>query len=204
MRTSIATVSLSGSLVEKLHACAAAGFDGVEIFEPDLIAGDHSPEEIRALAARLGLSLNLYQPLRDLEGVDQTTFADNLRRARATFVTAQRLGIDTVLVCSNAGATATVDDDDVSASQLRRIGDLAGSLRPVPPEEIRPPADDREFRDFLNGEYQAYLLAMQDYLNCLGREHESATKEVNEIMARWMLWFGDDARIHSDSTKPRP
>lgn len=29
MKTSIATVSLSGSLVEKLHACAAAGFDGV-------------------------------------------------------------------------------------------------------------------------------------------------------------------------------
>ena len=38
MKTSIATVSLSGSLIEKLHACAAAGFDGVELFEPDLIA----------------------------------------------------------------------------------------------------------------------------------------------------------------------
>jgi hypothetical protein len=78
MRTSIATVSRSGSLVEKLHACAAAGFDGVEIFEPDLIAGDHSPEEIRALAHRLGLRLDLYQPLRDLEGVDEASFADNL------------------------------------------------------------------------------------------------------------------------------
>ena len=75
-------------------------------------------------------------------------------------------------------------------------------LRPVPPEEVEPPADDREFRDFLNQEYQVYLLAMQDYLNCLGREHESATKEVNEIMARWMLWFGDDARIHSDGREP--
>ncbi len=124
MRTSIATVSLSGSLVEKLHACAAAGFGGVEIFEPDLIAGDHSPEEIRALAARLGLSLDLYQPLRDLEGVGEETFTDNLRRAGATFATAARLGIDTVLVCSNVG-TATVDSDDVSADQLRRIGDLA-------------------------------------------------------------------------------
>ena len=50
MKTSIATVSLSGSLTEKLHACAAAGFDGVELFEPDLIANDHSPEEIRALS----------------------------------------------------------------------------------------------------------------------------------------------------------
>ena len=124
MKTSIATVSLSGSLTEKLHACAAAGFDGVELFEPDLIANDHSPEEIRALSSRLGLSLDLYQPLRDIEGVDEDTFADNLRRAGATFATAQRLGIRTVLVCSNV-ATATVDSDEVSADQLRRLGDLA-------------------------------------------------------------------------------
>jgi 4-hydroxyphenylpyruvate dioxygenase len=124
MKTSIATVSLSGSLIEKLHACAAAGFDGVELFEPDLIANDHSPEEIRALSSRLGLSLDLYQPLRDIEGVDEEVFAENLRRAAATFTTAQRLGIGLVLVCSNV-ATATVDDDEVSADQLRRLGDLA-------------------------------------------------------------------------------
>ena len=49
MRTSIATVCLSGTLVEKLHACAEAGFDGVEIFEPDLVGvagqprGDRRP-----------------------------------------------------------------------------------------------------------------------------------------------------------------
>lgn len=124
MKTSIATVSLSGSLTDKLHACAAAGFDGIELFEPDLIASDHSPEEIRSLARRLGLSLDLYQPLRDLEGVDDRTFADNLRRAEATFATAQRLGIRLVLVCSNV-ATATIDSDEVSAAQLRQVGDLA-------------------------------------------------------------------------------
>lgn len=124
MKTSIATVSISGSLVEKLHACADAGFDGVEIFEPDLIASDHSPEEIRGLARRLGLSLDLYQPLRDIEGVDEATFVENLRRAGATFATAQRLGIGTVLVCSNV-ATATVDSVEHSAEQLRRLGDVA-------------------------------------------------------------------------------
>src|SRR3954447_955944 len=124
MKTSIATVSISGALTEKLHACAAAGFDGVEIFEPDLIASDHSPEEIRSLARRLALSLDLYQPLRDIQGVDEGTFADNLRRAEATFATAHRLGIEKVLVCSNV-ATATVDSDEVSAGQLRRLGDLA-------------------------------------------------------------------------------
>ncbi len=37
MKTSIATVSLSGTLGEKLEAIAAAKFDAVEIFENDLI-----------------------------------------------------------------------------------------------------------------------------------------------------------------------
>jgi len=124
MRTSIATVCLSGTLASKLHACATAGFDGVEIFEPDLIAAPEGPEEIRALADRLGLTLDLYQPMRDVEGVDAAAFSAVLRRAEAKFALMQRLGMDLVLCCSNV-ATATIDDDEVSAGQLRRLGDLA-------------------------------------------------------------------------------
>ncbi|BDV30589.1 4-hydroxyphenylpyruvate dioxygenase [Microbacterium terricola] len=115
---------VSGTLVDKLHACAAAGFDGVEIFEPDLIAAPESPEEVRALAARLGLTLDLYQPMRDVEGVDEAGFERVLARAEAKFALMQRLGMDLVLCCSNV-ATATIDDDDTSAGQLRRLGDLA-------------------------------------------------------------------------------
>ncbi len=126
LRTSIATVCLSGTLTDKLHACAEAGFDGVEIFEPDLVASPASPEEIVALGRRLGLSFDLYQPFRDAEGVTEDTFAAVLRRARHKFGLMQRLGIDTMLVCSNVG-TATIDDDTVSASQLRRLGDEAAA-----------------------------------------------------------------------------
>lgn len=126
MRTSIATVCLSGSLTDKLYACADAGFDGVEIFEPDLVVGDHSPEEIRALTDRLGLRIDLYQPFRDFEGVAPDLLEENLRRARARFETTRRLGADTVLVCSNV-ATATTGSDQVAAEQLRRLGDLAAS-----------------------------------------------------------------------------
>jgi 4-hydroxyphenylpyruvate dioxygenase len=126
MRRSIATVCLSGSLEDKLHACADAGFDGVEIFEPDLVVNDRSPEEIRALADRLGLSLDLYQPFRDFEGVTPQLLEENLRRARERFETMRRLGVETVLVCSNV-ATATVGSDEVAARQLRRLGDLAAS-----------------------------------------------------------------------------
>ncbi len=124
LRTSIATVCLSGSLTDKLHACAEAGFDGVEIFEPDLVASSSSPDEIIALARRLDLTLDLYQPFRDAEGVTEDVFTSVLHRARSKFQLMQRLGIDTMLVCSNVG-TATVDDDEVSASQLRRLGDVA-------------------------------------------------------------------------------
>ena len=126
MRHGIATVCLSGSLEDKMDAAAAAGFDGIEIFEPDLVASDLSPEEIRARAERLGLSLDLYQPFRDFEGVTDDLLEENLRRARARFETMNRLGIETMLVCSNV-ATATVDSDEVSAAQLRRLGEVAAT-----------------------------------------------------------------------------
>ncbi|QTX03538.1 bifunctional sugar phosphate isomerase/epimerase/4-hydroxyphenylpyruvate dioxygenase family protein [Agromyces archimandritae] len=126
MLTSIATVCLSGGLVEKLHACAAAGFDGVEIMDADLIAAYESPEEIRALCDRLGLTIDMFQPMRDIEGVSDDVFAENLRRAEAKFDIMQRLGTDLVLVCSNV-ATASVDDDAVAAAQLGLLADAAAA-----------------------------------------------------------------------------
>lgn len=42
---SIATVSLSGTLDEKLRAIAAAGFEKVEIFEADLLSFNGPPRD---------------------------------------------------------------------------------------------------------------------------------------------------------------
>ncbi|MFC0582803.1 sugar phosphate isomerase/epimerase and 4-hydroxyphenylpyruvate domain-containing protein [Micrococcoides hystricis] len=128
MKTSIATVCLSGTLEEKLHACSAAGFDGVEIFEQDLIVSPMSPEEIKALAQRLNLTLDLYQPFRDFEGVDEAALTANLHRAESKFRLMNRLGIDTILVCSNV-ATATINDDEVFVRQLRALGELASKYK---------------------------------------------------------------------------
>lgn len=83
MKTSIATVCLSGTLRQKLRAASAAGFDGVEIFEQDLVVAPESPEQIRDYADKLGLSLDLYQPFRDAEGTanpsSRTPFAASRR-----------------------------------------------------------------------------------------------------------------------------
>ncbi len=69
MKTSIATLSIAGSQPEKLDAIAAAGFDGVEIFEPDLLASDLTPAEIGRMVRDKGLEITLFQPFRDFEGL---------------------------------------------------------------------------------------------------------------------------------------
>ena len=124
MRRSIATVCLSGTLEEKLAAAAAAGFDAVELFEPDLIASPHTPAEVRRRCEALGLEIALYQPLRDFEAVPDDRFAANLRRAEAKFAVMEELGADTVLVCSNVSPHA-IDDDALAAAQLRELAERA-------------------------------------------------------------------------------
>ncbi|MFC5929453.1 sugar phosphate isomerase/epimerase and 4-hydroxyphenylpyruvate domain-containing protein [Cryobacterium melibiosiphilum] len=124
MRSSIATVCISGSLGDKLTAIADAGFDGYELFELDLVTSRLSPEEVVSRSADLGLSIDLYQPFRDFEGVTSDTLALNLRRAEHKFALMNRLGIDTMLLCSNVG-TATLPGDAVAIDQLGALAALA-------------------------------------------------------------------------------
>jgi 4-hydroxyphenylpyruvate dioxygenase len=116
-RRAIATVCLSGTLEDKLTAAAAAGFDGIEVFEPDLIASPWSPGEIAARCADLGLAIDLYQPFRDLDSTEPERFARNLRRAEHKFGVMEQLGVDVVLVCSSVSPDA-VEDLDQLAEQL--------------------------------------------------------------------------------------
>ena len=122
MTRSIATVCLSGTLEEKLAAAAQAGFDGVELFEPDLLASPLSPAEIRARLAELGLTLELYQPFRDFEAMPEA----DLARAEAKFALMQELGAELLLVCSNVSPGA-IDDDALAAAQLRELAERAAA-----------------------------------------------------------------------------
>ncbi|MBG0560404.1 bifunctional sugar phosphate isomerase/epimerase/4-hydroxyphenylpyruvate dioxygenase family protein [Actinoplanes aureus] len=124
MRRSIATVCVSGTLDDKLTAAAAAGFDGIELFENDLVVSPRSPDEIRTRCADLGLSIDLYQPFRDFEAVPPAQLRANLERAERKFDVMAALGVDTVLVCSSVSPDA-VDDDELAASQLSMLADRA-------------------------------------------------------------------------------
>jgi len=125
MQRSIATVSLSGTLPEKLEAIAAAGFDGVEIFENDLLYYDGSPRDVRQMCADLNLAITLFQPFRDFEGCRRERLARNLERAERKFDLMQELGTDLVLVCSNTVADS-LGERDILVDDLRELAERAG------------------------------------------------------------------------------
>ena len=124
MKTSIATVSLSGDLSEKIRAIALAGFDGVEIFENDFIAFDHSPREVGRMVRDAGLSVTLFQPFRDFEGLPEPFRAKAFDRAERKFDVMQEIGTDLILVCSNVSVHA-IGGVDRAAADLNELGQRA-------------------------------------------------------------------------------
>jgi len=125
-RRSMATVCLSGTLDDKIAAAARAGFDGLELFENDLVVSPWSPGEVRARCAELGLTIDLYQPFRDFEAVPAALLRANLDRAERKFDVMAELATDTVLVCSSL-SPAAVDDDDLAAEHLALLADRAAA-----------------------------------------------------------------------------
>ncbi len=121
---SIATVSLSGTLDEKLRAIAAAGFEAVEIFENDLLSFGMRPREIGRLCADLGLQICAYQPFRDFEGMPEPQRSRCFSRAEHKFDLMQQLGTDLLLVCSNV-SPAALGGIDRAADDFRELGERA-------------------------------------------------------------------------------
>ncbi|WP_426129030.1 bifunctional sugar phosphate isomerase/epimerase/4-hydroxyphenylpyruvate dioxygenase family protein [Pararhizobium sp. PWRC1-1] len=124
MKTSIATVSISGELPDKLAAIAAAGFDGVEIFENDFLAFDGSPADVGKMVRDFGLEITLFQPFRDFEGMPEPHRSRTFDRAERKFDIMQQLGTDLVLVCSNVSPVA-LGGIDRAAADFHELGERA-------------------------------------------------------------------------------
>lgn len=124
MQMSIATVSLSGGLGEKLEAIAAAGFFGVEIFENDLLSFNGTPRDVAALIADLGLKTLTFQPFRDFEGMPEPLRERAFARAERKFDVMAELGCDLLLVCSNVSPDA-LGGIDRAAADFHALGERA-------------------------------------------------------------------------------
>lgn len=124
MKTSIATVSISGDLEEKLAAISAAGFDGIEIFENDFLAFDGGPREVGRMIRDAGLDITLFQPFRDFEGMPEPQRAQAFDRAERKFDLMEELGTDLMLVCSNVSQLG-LGGVDRAAADFRELGERA-------------------------------------------------------------------------------
>lgn len=149
MLRSIATVSISGTLPEKLSAIAAAGYQGVEIFENDLLYYTGTPADVRSMADDLGLKITLFQPFRDFEGGTRAQFAANLERAKRKFALMHELGCDTLLLCSNVQADCSADVE-LQIADLRALATLAEQ------ENIRIGYEALAWGTHVNHWYQAW------------------------------------------------
>ena len=126
MLKSIATVSIAGTLPEKLDAIAASGFNGVEIFENDLVVSDRSVSEIRRQIDDLGLTCVCYQPFRDFEGLKGDARRRAFDRAERKFGLMNELGVDLMLLCSTLSPEADGYYGRI-ADDFRQLGDLAAT-----------------------------------------------------------------------------
>ena len=126
MRTGIATVSISGNLEEKIEAIAAAGFDGIEIFEQDFIADTRSPREVGRRIREAGLEVMLFQPFRDFEGLPSALRGKAFERAERKFDVMQELGCELILVCSSVHPEA-LGGIDRAAADFAELGERAAA-----------------------------------------------------------------------------
>jgi 4-hydroxyphenylpyruvate dioxygenase len=124
MQTAIATVSLSGTLKEKLEAIAAAQFKGVEIFENDLLSYNGTPTDVRQIVDDLGLKTITFQPFRDFEGMSGVQRERVFARAERKFDLMQELACDLLLVCSNVSPESG-GGIDRAAADLHELGERA-------------------------------------------------------------------------------
>ena len=124
MKTSIATVSINGTLKEKIIAIARAGFNGVEIFENDFLTNNLSPKEVKKIVQDQGLEITLFQPFRDFEGMPGNHRIRAFDRAKRKFDIMAELETKLILICSNT-SNISIGGIDRAANDFFELGEIA-------------------------------------------------------------------------------
>src|SRR5690606_25402713 len=105
---------------------AAAGFEAVEIFENDFLAFPAGAAEVARMVADRGLSVSVFQPFRDFEGLPEPLRTRAFDRAERKFDVMQALGTDLLLVCSSV-SPAALGGGDRAAADFHELGERAAA-----------------------------------------------------------------------------
>ena len=129
-RFAIDTVTLSGTLEDKLRVTRDTGFGGIEIWAKDLVTHPGGvPGAVAAIRAS-GLRVSSFQLLKDYEGLDAHLHEYKLEIARSLMDLVEAVGSTVLVVASSTSPYATGDMDHVAA-------DLAKLAQMAAPRHIR-------------------------------------------------------------------
>jgi 4-hydroxyphenylpyruvate dioxygenase len=126
MKTTISSLSINGDFTDKLAAAAAAGFAGVEIGEQDVLGHGGSPREIGRIIRDYGLTLDLFVPVLDFEGLPEPLRRKAFDRAERRFDLMAELGTTLMLVTSTTHPLS-LGGVDRMAADFAELGERAAA-----------------------------------------------------------------------------
>ena len=126
MKTCIATVSIPGTFEQKIAAISAAGFDAIELFEPDLATFSGTTREAGRLVREHGMEVAILQPFRDFEGRNDADRATAFQEAHRKLDLMQELETTLILVCS-AVDSSNLGDKERIVADFWQLGELAAA-----------------------------------------------------------------------------
>ena len=118
------TISLAGTLLQKLAAIKGAGFSQAMLMARDLVGhAEGSDDAVRVVKAS-GLRVTGFQVLRDFEGLSGHLHEYKIDVAKSMLEMCHAVGAKVLLICSSTSTHAT-SDPDVLARDLRKLAMLA-------------------------------------------------------------------------------
>jgi 4-hydroxyphenylpyruvate dioxygenase len=201
MKASIATVSISGSLEGKIRAVAEAGFDGVEIFENDLLGFTGSPRDVARIIRDSGMQCTLFQPFRDLEGMPSPQRARTFERMERKFDVMEELGTDLILLCSNCSPLAAADRNQL-IDDLHELGERAAKRQMRVGYEAlawgRHTFDHRDAWSLIRDVDHPSIGLILDSFHSLAREIPSASIGDIRVDKLFLVQIADAPRLTMD------
>jgi len=118
------TISLAGTLPQKLAAIKGAGFSQVMLMARDLVGHAEGLDDAVRVVKASGLRVTGFQVLRDFEGLSGHLHEYKIDVAKSMLEMCAAVGAKVLLVCSSTSTHATADPDAL-ARDLRKLAMLA-------------------------------------------------------------------------------
>jgi len=121
------TITLAGTLPQKLAAVKAAGFSQIMLMARDLVGHVEGVEHAVRVVKASGLRVTGFQVLRDFEGLSGHLHEYKIDVAKSMLELCHAVGAKVLLICSSTSTHAT-GDPDALARDLRKLAMLAVPL----------------------------------------------------------------------------